>query len=66
MLAFRGLKRQPIEDAEAGDIVAIAGLSKATVADTLCAMDVTEALPAQADRLRLSEAKGSQSLWPAS
>ena len=30
-----------------GDIVAIAGLSKATVADTLCAMEVTEALPAQ-------------------
>src|SRR6195952_1915067 len=47
VLAFRGLKRQPIEDAEAGDIVAIAGLSKATVADTLCAVDVTEALPAQ-------------------
>jgi GTP-binding protein len=47
VLAFRGLKRQPIDDAEAGDIVAIAGLSKATVADTLCALDVTEALPAQ-------------------
>ncbi|OHB27441.1 MAG: GTP-binding protein TypA [Phenylobacterium sp. RIFCSPHIGHO2_01_FULL_69_31] len=48
VLAFRGLKRQPIDGgAEAGDIVAIAGLSKATVADTLCAMDVTEALPAQ-------------------
>jgi GTP-binding protein len=47
VLAFRGLKRQPIEDAEAGDIVAIAGLAKATVADTLCAIEVTEALPAQ-------------------
>jgi GTP-binding protein len=47
ILAFRGLKRQPIEVAEAGDIVAIAGLSKATVADTLCAPEVTEALPAQ-------------------
>ncbi len=47
VLAFRGLKRQPIDGAEAGDIVAIAGLSKATVADTLCALDVTEALPAQ-------------------
>jgi GTP-binding protein len=47
ILAFRGLKRQPIEVAEAGDIVAIAGLSKATVADTLCAMEVTDALPAQ-------------------
>jgi len=47
VLAFRGLKRQPIEDAEAGDIVAIAGLSKATVADTLCAIEVLDALPAQ-------------------
>jgi GTP-binding protein len=47
VLAFRGLKRQPIDEAEAGDIVAIAGLSKATVADTLCALDVSEALPAQ-------------------
>jgi GTP-binding protein len=48
VLAFRGLKRQPIDGgAEAGDIVAIAGMSKATVADTLCAMEVTEALPAQ-------------------
>ena len=47
ILAFRGLKRQPIDVAEAGDIVAIAGLSKATVADTLCDISVTEALPAQ-------------------
>jgi GTP-binding protein len=47
VLAFRGLKRQPIDEAEAGDIVAIAGLSKATVADTLCALDVSDALPAQ-------------------
>jgi len=47
ILAFRGLKRQPIELAEAGDIVAIAGLSKATVADTVCAPEVAEALPAQ-------------------
>jgi GTP-binding protein len=47
ILAFRGLKRQPIEEAEAGDIVAIAGLSKATVADTLCAPEVMIPLPAQ-------------------
>ena len=44
LLAFRGLKREPIEVAEAGDIVAVAGLSKATVADTICALDVEEAL----------------------
>jgi GTP-binding protein len=47
LLAFRGLKRTGVDEALAGDIVAVAGLSKATVADTLCALDVTEALPAQ-------------------
>ena len=47
ILAFRGLERQPIETAQAGDIVAIAGLTKATVADTLCAPEVTEELKAQ-------------------
>jgi GTP-binding protein len=46
LLAFRGLKRQPIEEAFAGDIVAVAGLSKATVADTLCAPEMAQALPA--------------------
>ncbi|MBL3571170.1 GTP-binding protein TypA [Rhodovulum sulfidophilum] len=47
VLAFRGLSQQPIEAGEAGDIVTLAGMSKATVADTLCAPQVTEALPAQ-------------------
>jgi GTP-binding protein len=47
VLAFRGLERQPIEDGQAGDIVAIAGLGQTTVADTICAPEVTEALPAQ-------------------
>src|SRR5579872_111064 len=47
LLAFRGLKRQGVDEASAGDIVAVAGLSKATVADTLCALEVSEALPAQ-------------------
>ncbi len=36
LLAFRGLERVPLEFAEAGDIVAIAGLDKATVAHTIC------------------------------
>ncbi len=36
VLAFRGLERVPVEVAEAGEIVAIAGMSEATVADTLC------------------------------
>jgi GTP-binding protein len=47
LLAFRGLKRTGVEEAEAGDIVAVTGLSKATVADTLCAVEVMDALPAQ-------------------
>ncbi|WP_420565744.1 translational GTPase TypA [Thalassobaculum sp.] len=46
ILAFRGLERTPLESAEAGDIVAIAGFSEATVADTLCAPEVEAALPA--------------------
>jgi GTP-binding protein len=45
ILAFRGLKREAIEQAFAGDIIAIAGLEKATVADTICAAEVTTALP---------------------
>jgi GTP-binding protein len=47
VLAFRGIDRIPIEEAQAGDIVALAGLSKTTVADTICDMVVTEALQAQ-------------------
>jgi len=47
ILAFRGLERQPIEEAQAGDIVAIAGLSKGTVADTFCDPSVTEPMQAQ-------------------
>jgi GTP-binding protein len=47
VLAFRGLERTGVEVAEAGDIVAIAGLARATVADTLCDPSVETALPAQ-------------------
>jgi GTP-binding protein len=47
ILAFRGLKRQPIEEALAGDIVALAGLAKATVADTIGDPTAQGALPAQ-------------------
>jgi len=47
VLAFRGLERQPVEEASAGDIVAIAGLPEATVAHTICAPEVETPLPAQ-------------------
>ena len=46
LLAFRGLARVPVERAEAGDIVAIAGLETATVADTLCDTAVNDPIPA--------------------
>src|ERR1700681_3790173 len=36
LLAFRGLDRRPIEEAEAGDIIAIAGLQATSLADTIC------------------------------
>ena len=47
VLAFRGLKREPVEQAVAGDIVAIAGFGDTTVADTLAAAEITEPLPSQ-------------------
>ena len=46
LLSFRDLERVPVDQAGAGDLVAIAGLSNATVSDTLCDPVVTEALPA--------------------
>lgn len=42
LLAFQGLKRIPIEEAKCGDIIAIAGLSEATVADTIASPEITE------------------------
>ncbi len=39
---FRGVEKVPVEEAEAGDIVSIAGLEKASVSDTLCDLSVVE------------------------
>ncbi|MEO8757764.1 MAG: translational GTPase TypA [Devosia sp.] len=47
VLAFRGLERTPVDSAEAGDIVAIAGLETTTVADTLAIPSVNEPLPSK-------------------
>jgi len=44
--AYRGLERQPIEEAQAGDIIAVAGLALTTVADTICALEAQSPLPA--------------------
>lgn len=46
VLGFRGLERIPVDEAEAGDIVAIAGMVKGTVADTFCDPSVDNPLPA--------------------
>ncbi|MBL4645549.1 MAG: GTP-binding protein, partial [Rhizobiales bacterium] len=47
VLGFRGLERVPVEEAFAGDIVALAGLTKATVADTLLDPSLNTAIEAQ-------------------
>ena len=47
ILAFRGLGRTAIEKAEAGDIVALAGMTKATVADTLASPEVSTPIASQ-------------------
>ncbi|MGR3544863.1 MAG: GTP-binding protein, partial [Paracoccus sp. (in: a-proteobacteria)] len=47
VLAFRGLTQQSVDEARAGDIVTLAGMAKATVADTICAPEVETALPSQ-------------------
>ncbi len=47
ILAFRGLSQQPIDSAEAGDIISLSGMSKATVADTICDPSVTSAIQAK-------------------
>lgn len=47
LMSFEGLDRAPINEAIAGDIIAIAGLSIGTVADTICAPEVEIPLQAQ-------------------
>jgi GTP-binding protein len=47
VLAFRGLERTAIEEAQAGDIVAVAGLEEANVSDTIAAPEIEAAIQAQ-------------------
>jgi len=46
VLGFLGLERVEVEEAQAGDIVAIAGVQDLSISDTVCALDTPEALPA--------------------
>ncbi len=43
---YEGTKKVPIESGEAGDIVIIAGLGKANVADTICDLEVNDPIDA--------------------
>jgi len=47
LMAFRGLERVPVEEAQAGDIISLAGLTVATVANTIADPAVTQPLSAQ-------------------
>ena len=47
VLAFRGLERVPVEQGQAGDIVSLAGMTKANVADTFCDPSVSIPLAAR-------------------
>ncbi|WP_088184788.1 translational GTPase TypA [Sphingobium sp. Z007] len=47
IMAFHGLDRVPVEEAKAGDIISLAGLAVATVANTICDISVTEPIQAQ-------------------
>ncbi len=47
VLTFRGLERVPVDEARAGDIIALAGLEKATVANTIADPQVSEPIKAQ-------------------
>ena len=47
LMSFEGLERVPVEEAKAGDIISLAGLTVATVSNTICDPSVTEPLQAQ-------------------
>ncbi len=47
IMSFRGLDRVPVDEAQAGDIISLAGLSVATVANTICDISVTVPIQAQ-------------------
>ncbi|MEN7536576.1 translational GTPase TypA [Aurantiacibacter flavus] len=46
VFAYDGLERVPVDSAQAGDIVAIAGLTVATVSNTLCSPEVSTPIAA--------------------
>ena len=47
LMSFRGLERVPVDEAQAGDIISMAGLTVATVANTIADQSVSEPITAQ-------------------
>ena len=47
IMSFRGLERVPVDEAQAGDIISLAGLTVATVSNTIADTSVSEAIQAQ-------------------
>ena len=45
VLGFRGLKREEVNEARAGDIIAVTGVENLNISDTLCDREAVEALP---------------------
>ncbi len=46
LMSFRGLDRVPVEEAQAGDIIAVAGLTDGTIPDTVCSPEQATPLKA--------------------
>jgi len=46
LLTFAGINKIPAETVQCGDIICIAGMAEASVADTICDVSVTEPVPA--------------------
>lgn len=47
LMTFRGLQKEEVKEVQAGDIIVLAGFSKATVSDTVCSANVSKALPSK-------------------
>ncbi|RVT97047.1 translational GTPase TypA [Rhodovarius crocodyli] len=57
LMTFSGLDRVPVDEVQAGDIIAIAGLSEATIPDTICSPEVSaplEAIPVDPPTLSMT------------
>ncbi|KAL0263842.1 UNVERIFIED_CONTAM: hypothetical protein PYX00_011143 [Menopon gallinae] len=47
LMTFKGLQKEEVKEAQSGDIIVLAGFSKATVSDTICSVEVNQSLPSK-------------------